>query len=310
MFKLSDKSTAARVFQPEFYFTPTKLFPPFSQADQAFAESGAIAKPAVERDHPAYRYTENTLQAFTGSHGSITGTLSHPEIKADFMLDTQGSQMKFPAGTLNVEEGRGNIDYTPAKPLHLFITRGYATGMLDVYDVAAEIDNADLLQENGQMPVHFSTVSAPTGTPPLEDKDIAMRLMGISDLSDVLQGKQQLWSPIYRIGQNYIVTGPMAQVAHYMGLDTFNMNMITGQFPEATATTQEFGQTKWSAFRLGTSRVLTNPPTWKLWFDYRLPDTRFLRNLSIRLQTDQQPDTSVNLRYQWEFLRIQNWKKT
>ena len=47
----------------------------------------------------------------------------------------------------------------------VFIKRGYATGYLGDYKVAANIDNAYLLQANGQMPVHFTTVNTPIGMP-------------------------------------------------------------------------------------------------------------------------------------------------
>ena len=169
----------------------------------------------------------------------------------------------------------------------IFIKRGYATGYVGDYKVAASIDNDYLLQANGQMPIRFTTISAPIGMPLLEATDIASRLFGMTDVAGLLQGQQQLWTPIYDMGTTYIIQGPMAKVARSLGLETFHLSMNenqlsinagqvlmnAGQYPEATITTQEFGISKWSAFRLGTSRVLSNPATWKLWFDYRLPDS-------------------------------------
>ena len=115
-FKLAENDPASRACQPDFSFTPTLLFPPFSQADKSFAQMDTLAKPAVERDHPAYRYSEDTLQACNGSHGSITGTLSNPVIKADFVLDPKESDLRFLGGTLNVEEGSGEIQYPSDEP--------------------------------------------------------------------------------------------------------------------------------------------------------------------------------------------------
>ena len=333
-FKLDENSPAAHVCQPDFSFMPTRLFPPFSQADKFFAsQSATLAKPAVERDHPAYRYSAETLQNCNGTHGNITGTLSNPVIKTDFVLDPKGSDLRFLGGTLSVQEGSGEIQYpsdelasggtelentTPnrSSPNKLiFIKRGYATGYLSGYKVAASIDNEYLLQANGQMPIHFTTVSTPIGMPQLEENDIASRLFGMTDVAGVLQGQQTLWTPIFNRGTTYLIQGPMAKVARRLGLETFDLSMNesqvsinsgqllmnAGQFPEATITTQEFGVSKWSAFRLGTSRVLSNPPIWKLWLDYRLPDTRFLRNVSITAQTNQQQENSVNLQYRWTF---------
>ena len=309
VFTLGKNSSASRIIQPEFAFTPTRLFPPFSQADQSFAQSGALAKPAVERNHPAYRYTASTLQEDYGTHGSITGTLLKPIIQADFMLNAAESQILLPGGILNIEEGRGTIRYSSdeAEPLHFYVTHGSATGTLyaagiqNEYQISAEINNSDLLQLNGQMPFHFTTVSAPTGALPLDDKDIAMHLLGASDLADVLGGKQPILTPLYTLGQNYYVKGMFAKWARYLGLQTFHADITPGQTPGATLTTQEFGQTRWSAFRLGTTSVLSNPTTWKIWLNYRLPDARFLRNLSMTLQTDQVQNNTFTIRYQWAF---------
>lgn len=295
MFKLADGNLT------EFYFTPTDLYPPFSQADKAFSKPGMTGKPAVERDHPAYRYTENTLLAYGGSHGRITGTLLNPTIQADFIVVPDASQIQFPGGVLTVDEGIGDLRFTPNEPLRLYVKRGSASGMLGEYKVSAQIDGANVFQSSGQLPIHFTTVSTPPGVPPLEDKEIASRLVGVNSLTDVLQGKQQAWAPIYTIGEDYLFHGWLAKAVRKVGLDTFNVKMHPGQFPEMTLTTHEFAKSKWTAFRLGTSRVLSTPPTWKLWLDYRLPDSRLLRNLSVTAQTNELHEMDYNLRYQWEF---------
>lgn len=286
----------------DFAFMPTTLFPPFSQADLTFTQTGAAGKPAVERDHPAYRYTENTLEAYGGSHGSVVGTLVKPVLTADFALVPGQSELRFPGGTLTVDEGRGDIRFSPGSPFRLYVKRGYATGLVDAYKVAATIDNADLFQQaNGRLPVKFTTVSAPPNMPMLSNDDITLRLVGIGDIADALQGKQQPWAPIYHFGDQLLLQGPLAQIARKMGLQSFTFHMRPGQFPEASLTTQEFGKSRWSAFRFGTSRVLSNPPTWQVWLDYRLPDNRFLRNFSITGNMNELHEMGANLQYQWEF---------
>ena len=136
----------------------------------------------------------------------------------------------------------------------------------------------------------------------------------MTDVAGALLGKQQIWTPDHNYGEHLFMQGrwpgshgvsdwilsPVDERKPVVA-ERRQLLMNAGQYPEATMTRKN------SAFRngapsvSGTSRILSTPPTWKLWLDYRLPDARFLRNFSLTVETDQLEDTSFYLQYHWSF---------
>jgi hypothetical protein len=304
-----DNVLFSSTFSGSFPFQPSDVFSPISQADLAILAHGKAAKPPVEPEHQAYVYTADTLRPYGGTHGRVMGTLSKPTLVGDYALIPRRAQAVFPRGRLTIDNSGGTLRYTLGEPLYLY-GKGEASGQVDDYRIAATVDG-NILQalESGMptdpferhLPITFVVTSAPKGAPPLTDAQIYTRLVGVTDLVAVLEGRQDVWSPLSTIGRDVLLRNSFDRLARTVGLESFAVNFATGGNPEFTATTPELGRPERGTFRIGTTRELASDPNWKLWVDLRLPQYRWLREMGMTVQTDTREGQNVSLSWRRPF---------
>jgi len=297
-------------------FTPTPLFSPIALADQPYLDnkrntSGAafVAKPPIDRDHPPYLYSAETLKPYTarGTCAWITGTLAQPTVEAHFVMVPGKSHVQLPGGALTLREGAGRMVWRPfdselAPEDRLQITaKGEATGIVDKYTVAMRVDGNIMQDTRDGSPFQFVTVSTPQGMPPLSSSEIQERLTGLASVADLLRGERKIMSSLYERAPMYLFGGWFRKVADSLGLETFAFTFDQALTPEMTLVTSEFGKSRYGSFRLGWTRTYSDLPTWKLWADYKMPDFKVIRNLSISAETNERGDNNVNLQYKIEF---------
>jgi hypothetical protein len=297
-------------------FTATPLFSPIAVTDQPYLagikrDAGGVAlvaKPPIDRDHPPYQYSAETLQPYIerGTIAWITGTLAQPTIEAHFVLVPGKSHVQLPGGSLTVREGTGRMvwrpfdDLAPEDRLQL-IAKGEATGIVDKYTIAVRVDGNIMQDTRDGSPFQFVTLSSPQGMPPLSSSEIQARLTGLTSVADLLRGDRQIMSSLYERAPMYLFGGWFRKVADSLGLETFAFTFDQALTPEMTMVTSEFGKSRYGSFRLGWTRTYSDLPTWKLWGDYKMPDLKYIRNLSISADTNERGEGNVNLQYKFEF---------
>lgn len=147
----------------------------------------------------------------------------------------------------------------------------------------------------------FATTSTPQGAAPLSSDEIQSRLTGLSDIASLLQGKEPVWSTLAMNATNVSLRGIFGRLGNNVGLDTLNVSFDQAMNPQATLITSEFGQTKYSAFRLGIQRSFSSLPTYNAWLDYHIPDVKLIRNFAITAGTNERHERTVNLQYKFPF---------
>jgi len=298
-------------------FVPTPLFSPIAMADQPYlagtkrGTDGAayVPKPPLDRSHLPYQYNAETLQPYAGrgTCAWVTGTLAKPTVEAHFVLVPGKAQVQLPGGTLTVREATGrmvwdpfNEELNPDERLQLF-AKGEATGTVDKYTVAMRVDG-NILRENRETPpFQFVTLNTPPGMPPLGSSEIQARLTGLTSVADLLRGDRQIMSSLYERAPMFLFGGWFRKAANKLGLETFAFTFDQTMTPEMTVVTSEFGKSRFGSFRLGWTRTYSDLPTWKLWGDYKMPNLKFIRNLSISADTNERGDENINLQYKIEF---------
>jgi len=298
-------------------FTGTPLFSPIAMTDQPYL-SGArrdkdgalhVAKPPLDSTHLPYQYTADTLQPYAGrgTCAWVTGTLAQPVIEAHFVLAPGKAQVQLPGGTLTVRQATGRMLWDPFNPElapadRLQITaKGEATGTVDKYTVAMRVDGNILDESRETSPFQFVTTNTPSGMPPLSSSEIQARLTGLSSVADLLRGDRQIMSSLYERAPMFLFGGWFRKAADKLGLETFAFTFDQTMTPEMTLVTSEFGKSRFGAFRLGWTQTYSDLPTWTMWGDYKFPDIRFLRNMSISADTNERGDRNMNLQYKIEF---------
>ncbi|MHB9132587.1 MAG: hypothetical protein ACYDBB_16075 [Armatimonadota bacterium] len=306
----------------------TIYFSPIAMADKQYTG----AKPPVNPEHLAYRYTDKTFQEFdsatsplegaqdtifAGTRGWVTGTLAQPEININYALQPRKGEIDLPGGILTVERATGQFYMAlndPDKPMVLR-AEAVATGQLDQTEISAVIhDDVDLMQSMDATarpdtntpfsaptsPIHFTVVNGTMMT----DKEISERLTGFPDILAALQNKDQSLAPITTLSTNIVLRGPLRELAKHLGLGSASLYKRSDSLTEASITTQDLAKSNWGSFRLGGATTFDTPASWRLWFDYRVPEYRLFKNLAIHTEINNQNGQSgrnINLQYQFEF---------
>jgi hypothetical protein len=58
---------------------------------------------------------------------------------------------------------------------------------------------------------------------------------------------------------------------------------------------------KLGAIRLGMRSTTGETSQWKLWADYKVPDFKYLRDLTISADTNERHERNLNIKFQKEF---------
>ncbi|MHB0935181.1 MAG: DUF748 domain-containing protein [Armatimonadota bacterium] len=297
-------------------FVGTPLFSPIAMTDQPYLSGKRekdgtlkVSKPPLDSGHLPYQYTAATLQPYAGrgTCAWVTGTLAQPVIEAHFVLAPGKAQVQLPGGALTVRQATGrmlwdpfNPELAPADRLQL-TAKGEATGTVDKYTVAMRVDGNILEESRETSPFQFITLNTPSGMPPLSSSEIQARLTGLSSIADLLRGDRQIMSSLYERAPMFLFGGWFRKAADKLGLETFAFTFDQTMTPEMTLVTSEFGKSRFGSFRLGWTQTYSDLPTWTMWGDYKFPDIKFLRNMSISADTNERGDRNVNLQYKIEF---------
>jgi hypothetical protein len=296
----SDNPLYQNTLSAHLPFQATQLFSPVTQAEVDYLGADP-QRLYLERDHPAFRYRAETLQAFSGTRGWVTGTLNDPRLEIQFNMQANKSQVQLPGGTLTVESGKGVLKLAPfaAQERPVLDMRGTALGTVDRYRVSARVDGNLLQGDDGaKLPVTFSTVSAPQGAPALSSDEIQKRLFGVTGLLSLFDRTQDGLAAPVMIMIPRISSSLLNPVADGVGLDSLSFELDSSRAAEVTMMTPEYIPAR-VAFRLGASRKFINPATWRFWVDMRVPGR--LRNLSMTTDINETQRLGLNLQYQLEF---------
>jgi hypothetical protein len=294
------------------------LLTPISVDDQHFLAAATGAKPFIDRGNFAYAYNADTLRAgfVTGTYGWLWGTLLRPNFDAEYTALPRRARVRLPGGVLSVETATGHLHLPMNRPIGVvedpdtdipsLTVTAQATGTMNQVSVAAEMSDANLFQlDKGRLPITFTATSVPAGTRPPSSDEIYSALVGFTDVVSMIQGKQQLQAELLQNFTQIWVNEWLSQWARGIHVDVVAFNFDPTKPPDFTITSQEFGQSKWGAFRLGyhveAAPTPTDPMPWRLWVDYRMPEYRFLKNLSLSSDLDNKRNLGLNLQYKLEF---------
>ncbi|MEI6519739.1 MAG: hypothetical protein WCO98_06830 [bacterium] len=306
-------------------FIPTKILPPLSQLDMEIAAKGeklpitnsfvyAINSEAMA--NYAEKYSGNETIGI-GTYGLITGKLINPIVDVNCFIDSADAKIQLPGGNLNISSGSARFyfgqDRTPS-----LVTQALATGQVDEFAVEATI-NGNLLDPNiAQQNASWLTVRtsyAPPGRNPLNQEEIYSRLFGLADVVNIFNSNKGSGTVLSKVGTTIalprvadLLRGGINKAFGSKILETMNLTQSydkTGtqlsQYPAMSVTTTEFGKTKYSSFRLGATRTFVDPPEWKLWITYRVPNNKALKNFSINAETNSDHIKRISAQYKIDF---------
>jgi hypothetical protein len=289
-------------------FTPSNWLAPFSQTERIAMQYHRGEKPRIEPSDPVYFTTSTFAKSLDGTNGWVEGRLSRPVIEGNFVLKSRQARVTLPGGDLLIEDGRGSIHVAPLDPddkpaLYANVT---ASGVIDQVQVKATVSDAvNLLNINytdGKLPIAFTAESAPPGVPLPSENEIYSRLIGAADVIALLKNESQGFTPLaYRYGQKVLFQNTLDRIAQSTGLGNLSVNMDPTRALEATMITSEIGTPDAGYLSLGHSRIFSDPPEWKIWLGYRLPDYRLMRNLSVVTTLDESENLGINLQYNFGF---------
>ena len=301
--------------------TETTLFTPDAVADSGLAEydreSQSPEKPWLI---PGPIYNSNAEEAGAqvnaddptrGSVGKITGSLSAPVVDIAYALKSNKSQVQLPGGLLSIRSARGNFHYDLGSALPPSLNaEGLATGTVDGYDVEGDI-HGNILAAEGSQWITFRTVNAPPGAKPLTSDDISAQLFGVPNFLAMVQNKETLFSPVTvtTLGTNMYFNSWLRRLANGLSLDTLSLGFDANWAAQTSFTTPEFGVTPWTSFRVGATRNFTVPATWRAWLEYTIPGNKWLRNLSMTSETNDQQQSKLTLQYSLPFSTAGKAKK-
>lgn len=285
-------------------FVPTTAFSPIAPADRKVQHE---TKPPLDRTFSSFRYTAKTLQSTpeNGTYAYLTGTLARPILGGNVVVVPGKSQVQLPGGELTVQEAKGTMffpffpDPTAPEQQPKLEVKGNATGTVGKYTVAAKL-HGNLMQTDLKSQIDFETVTSPQGAPPLSSDEIQNRLFGLSDIASLLQGKEKVVTTVSRIGQTVMFRDWFRQLAEKTGMESFNLSFDPTLTPETTIVAP-ISRSRLGALRGGFSRTFSQLPTWDLWLDFQVPDSKLLRNLSVTATTNERQDREINLQYRLEF---------
>jgi len=295
------------------------LLSPITGDDLIFLTQARGKKPFLDRENFAFTYNANTLQAdfITGTHGWVTGTLDKPVVDADYSVVPRKARIRLPGGPLTVQTATGHVHMPVNLPLaqpelplspddQLTVTaKASATGTIDQYVISATIDDYLLPMPNGKLNIKFNQVSKPPGAHDMDPNEIYSQITGFNDVVAALQHKDQLWPRVVNYGAKAYFNEWLQNLLKNVWVDVFALNLDPTKPPDLTVTSQEFGQSNLGAFRLGFHLeqpiAPTDPTPYRFWLDYRLPDYRFLKNLSVTADIDEKHDIGINLQYNLDY---------
>jgi hypothetical protein len=316
--------------------TGTKLFSPAAIIDSAHAE--ALRNGMPNRDElPLYTLTADAFYTLTakaspvistasvttdderpvdnvdtvgqGSYGRITGTLAQPTMALNYVVLSRRAQIQLPGGILNIESAQGAFKWSmgATTPPSLSV-QGQASATLDKHTIAVTMDGGDLLRsDNLSKMLTMQDTSPPVGEQALTQDEILAQLIGVSDLASLVDPKTaktqvNLQDMVRIYGYNKLFGWSLFSLTQGLDLQTLAVSYDHEGDMNTSFTTQEFGETKWSAFRYGASRVFADTPTWNMWIDYRLPRYPWLRNLTVTGTIDNLQESTIGLKYTLSFV--------
>ncbi len=293
------------------------LLSPISVDDQHFLAGAPGAKPYVDREDFAYAYTADTLRAgfVTGTYGWVSGTLERPNFDAVYTAIPNRARVRLPGGILSVETATGKLHMPFNRPAGRqddpldqpsLTATAAATGSVNQVSVAATMNDVDFFHlEGGRLPIDFTATSVPAGVRPPTSDEIYSALVGFNNVVSMIQGKQQLQAELLQNFTQIWLNEWLSQSLRGFHVDVVAINLDPTQPPDLTVTSQEFAQSKWGAFRVGyhwqAPPTPIDPAQWLLSLDYRMPEYRFLKNLSVSTNLDEKHAVGLNLQYKLEF---------
>ncbi|MHB9027027.1 MAG: DUF748 domain-containing protein [Armatimonadota bacterium] len=311
-FEITSQNTLVNSsFSVNVPFLPTDLVTPISPTDRQLLQSGAAEKPVLDKEYYAFNfnaaqfrttYDPDSEETIADTRGWITGNLGEPVVDVLYAVRPHRALVELPGGELTVQEGSGRIHLEPTaeKPIQIF-AKGWATTMIDGTQYRAAVTEGDLLAMAPDRILTITPVSSPRNATPLTSTQVYSRLFGVTDLTALLENRQDTLTPfVARATVPFLNEGFFRPLGTLLGLESLYVTYDPAKNAEATLVTPEFGKSHWSAFRLGATRSLSTPVTWRAWLDYRMPSTG-LKNFWFTTEIDNEGERRINLQYQLRF---------